>query len=237
MTLSTFSQQALIAVCAVTITGATSVATRAQDVPKSHAKSSKPSAPPSSAATAAPTSDTIPVTTKSDEALRLYEEGVHDEFDLLYVDRGIETLRKSVKADPQFALAHAMLAFNTTNPAEAEHHRAMTRLYMKSAAPDEQKLIQFLNGTKDGNLVSAIAAMNDLFARYPRDNRFIAMAGTWMCSNDKENDRAAAILERALKNDPNYAPALNHVAYCYAFAGQTQLAPPYMARYVAALPG
>jgi len=237
MTLSTFSKQALIAAFAVTITGATSVATRAQDGPKDRAKSSKPSASASSAAGAAPTSDTIPVTTKSDEARRLYEEGVHDEFDLLYVDRGVETIRKSVKADPQFALAHAMLAFNTTNPAEGEHHRAMARLYMKSARPDEQKLIQFLNGTKDGNLVSAIAAMNDLFARYPRDNRFIAMAGTWMCSNDQEYDRGAAILERALKNDPNYAPALNNVAYCYAFAGQAQLAPPYMERYVAALPG
>ena len=66
---------------------------------------------------AAPTSDTIPVTTKSDEARRLYEEGVHDEFDLLYVSRGVETIRKAVKADPKFAQAHAMLAFNTTNPA------------------------------------------------------------------------------------------------------------------------
>jgi tetratricopeptide (TPR) repeat protein len=241
MTLSTFSKQALIAAFAVAITaaitGTTSIATRAQDPPKSHAKSSAPSAPTANSEMVPPTSETIPVTTKSDEARRLYEEGVHDEFDLLFVDRGVETIRKAVKADPNFALAHAMLAFNTTNPAEGEHHRAMARLYMKSAAPDEQKLIQFLNGTKDGHLVSAIAAMNDLFERYPRDNRFIAMAGTWMCSNNQEYDRGAAILERALKNDPNFAPALNNVAYCYAFAGHAQLAPPYMERYVAALPG
>jgi tetratricopeptide (TPR) repeat protein len=241
MTLSTFSKQARIAAFAVAITGAitgtTSIATRAQDAPKGHAKSSAPSASGSNSEMAAPTSETIPVTTKSDEARRLYEEGVHDEFDLLYVDRGVETIRKAAKADPTFALAHAMLAFNTTNPAEGEHHRAIARVYMRSAAPDEQKLIQFLNGTKDGHLVSAIAAMNDLFERYPRDNRFIAMAGTWMCSNNQEYDRGAAILERALKNDPSYAPALNNVAYCYAYAGHAQLAPPYMDRYVAALPG
>jgi tetratricopeptide (TPR) repeat protein len=241
MTLSTFSKQALIAAFAVAITaaitGTTSIATRAQDAPKARTKTSAPSASAANSEMAAPTSETIPVTTKSDEARRLYEEGVHDEFDLLFVDRGVETIRKATKADPTFALAHAMLAFNTTNPAEGEHQRAMARLYMKSAAPDEQKLIEFLNGTKDGHLVSAIAAMNDLFERYPRDNRFIAMAGTWMCSNNQEYDRGAAILERALKNDPNYAPALNNVAYCYAFAGHAQLAPPYMERYVAALPG
>lgn len=233
MTLSTFSKQALIATFAVAITGATSL-TRAQEAPR---HGMKPSASGSTSAMSAPTSDTIPVTTKSEEARRLYEEGVHDEFDLLYVSRGVETIRKAVKADPKFAQAHAMLAFNTTNPAEGEHSRAMARLYMNSATPDEQKLIQFLNGTKDGHLVSAIAAMNDLFERYPRDNRFIAMAGTWMCSNNQEFDRGAAILERALKNDPNYAPALNNVAYCYAYAGRAQLSPPYMERYVAALPG
>ena len=237
MTLSTFSKQALIAAFAATIAGATGLATRAQDAPKHSAKPSAPSASSANSAMAAPTSDTIPVTTKSDEARRLYEEGVHDEFDLLYVSRGVETIRKAVKADPKFAQAHAMLAFNTTNPAEGEHHRAMATLYMSSATPDERKLIQFLNGTKDGHLVSAIAAMNDLFERYPRDNRFIAMAGTWMCSNNQEFERGAAILERSLKNDPNYAPALNNIAYCYAYAGHAQLSPPYMDRYVAALPG
>jgi tetratricopeptide (TPR) repeat protein len=237
MTLSTFSKQALIAAFAATIVGATGLATRAQDAPKHSAKPSAPSASSANSAMAAPTSDTIPVTTKSDEARRLYEEGVHDEFDLLYVSRGVETIRKAVKADPKFAQAHAMLAFNTTNPAEGEHHRAMATLYMSAATPDERKLIQFLNGTKDGHLVSAIAAMNDLFERYPRDNRFIAMAGTWMCSNNQEFERGAAILERSLKNDPNYAPALNNIAYCYAYAGHAQLSPPYMDRYVAALPG
>jgi tetratricopeptide (TPR) repeat protein len=238
MTLSTFRKQALIVTFAVAITGTTGLATRAQDAPKHSVESSAPAASNSSTATtAAPTSDTIPVTTKSEEARRLYEEGVHDEFDLLFVDRGVETIRKAVKADPKFAQAHAMLAFNTTNPAEGEHHRSMARLYMNSATPDEQKLIVFLNGTKDGHLVTAIAAMNDLFERYPHDNRFIAMAGTWMCSNNQEFERGAAILERSLKNDPNYAPALNNIAYCYAYAGHAQLSPPYMERYVAALPG
>src|SRR5580693_9457344 len=99
MTLSTFSRQALIAAFAATIAGATGLATRAQDAPKHSAKPSAPSASSANSAMAAPTSDTIPVTTKSDEARRLYEEGVHDEFDLLYVSRGVETIRKAVKAD------------------------------------------------------------------------------------------------------------------------------------------
>lgn len=234
MMLSTLGKHALVAALIVTTAGAAARPARAQHVSKGHAKVAAASA---NAAPAAPTSDTIPVTTKSDEARRLYEEGLHDEFDLLYVDRGVDTIRKAAKTDPHFALAHAMLAFNTTNPAEGEHHRAMARLYMHSATADEQTLIRFLNGTKDGHLVSAIAAMNDLFERYPRDLRFMTMAATWLCSNDQEYDRGAVVLERVLKSDPNYAPALNNIAYCYAYAGHAQLSPPYMERYVAALPG
>jgi tetratricopeptide (TPR) repeat protein len=235
MTLSTLSKQALIAAFIISTAGATSSVARARSEAPGQSKSVASSTSASSDAAAKP--DTIPVTTKSDEARRLYEEGLHDDFDLLYVNRGVETIRKSIKADPHFAQAHAMLAFNTTNPAEGEHHRALARLYMKSTTPDEQKLIQFLNGTKDGHLVSAIAAMNDLFSSYPRDLRFATMAATWLCSNDQEYDRGAAVLERVLKTDPNYAPALNNIAYCYAFAGHAQLSPPFMERYVAALPG
>ena len=79
--------------------------------------------------------------------------------------------------------------------------------------------------------------MNDLFERYPRDLRFSTMAATWLCSNDQEYDRGAAVLERVLKTDPNFAPALNNIAYCYSYAGRNVLAPPFMERYVAALPG
>lgn len=232
MKLSAFRNQALIAALSIVTASATSVVSGAQDM--------KPAAPPSQAGSttaAAAASDTIPVTTKSAEARRLYEEGVHDEFDLLYVTRGIETIRQSVKADPTFAQGHAMLAFTTTNPAEGEHHRALARQYMHSAAPDEHLLIHFLNGTKDGHLVSAISAMNDLFERYPNDHRFTTMAATWLCSNDQEYDRGAAVLERVLKVAPNYAPALNNIAYCYAYAGRAQLSPPFMERYVAAMPG
>jgi tetratricopeptide (TPR) repeat protein len=230
MTISEIRKLALIAAVAFVTAGATGAAARAQ---------SKKAAPVAKAAAepAAPTSDTIPVSSKSAEARRLYEEGLHDDFDLLYVTRGIETIRKSVKADPRFAQGHAMLAFVTTNPGEGEHHRILARQYMQSATPDERLLIQFLNGTKDGHLVSAVSAMNDLFERYPRDLRFATMAATWLCSNDLEYDRGAAVLERVLKTDPNFAPALNNIAYCYSFAGRNVLAPPFMERYVAALPG
>ena len=229
MTISELCRNALIVALIIGAAGATGVV--------AYARPQNPSPSQNVSSDAASKSDTIPVTTHSAEARSLYEEGLHEEFDLLYVDPGIDKIRQAVKADPRFAQAHAMLAFVTTNPAEGEHHRALARQYVQAAAPDERLLIRFLNGTKDGRVVPAIAAMNDLFARYPNDNRFITIAATWLCSNEQEYDRGAAVLERVLKNDPSYGPALNNIAYCYAFAGRGQLSPAFMQRYVDALPG
>jgi tetratricopeptide (TPR) repeat protein len=75
-----------------------------------------------------------------------------------------------------------------------------------------------------------------LLAKYPNDKRWGNMAAEWLCAFQGANDRGEAVLERLLKNDPNYYPAINNLAYCYALGGKPQLAPPLMERYVAALP-
>src|ERR1700691_5256395 len=59
-------------------------------------------------------SDTVPVTTTSKEARDDYELGLSHREDLLFTEEGIDFFRKSVKADPHFALGHATLAFFTT---------------------------------------------------------------------------------------------------------------------------
>lgn len=180
--------------------------------------------------------DTIPVTTKSAEARQDYQTGMLDYEDLLLVDEGINYFRAAVKADPQFALAHAMLAFTTFDPVESHKHRVLARQYINNASPDERLQIRWLNGTKDGQIVPAIAAMNDLLAKYPNDKQFADTVGAWLCSPEQAYDRGAELLEKLLQRVPDYAPAMNNLAYCYALGGRAQLSPPWMDKYVAALP-
>src|SRR4029077_8232157 len=126
--------------------------------------------------------DTIPVTTKSAEARRDYVMGMLHYEDLLLIDEGLDFLSDAVKADPQFALGHAMLAFATFDPVESHRHRALSRQLIANASPDERLQIRWLNGTKDGQIVPAIAAMNDLLAKYPNDKQFANTAAAWLCS-------------------------------------------------------
>jgi tetratricopeptide (TPR) repeat protein len=188
------------------------------------------SAPPSSA------TSVVPVTTHSAVAQKAYEMGMVQREDRLFVDEGLEFFRQAVKADPQFALGHAALGYFTADPKEAKQESALAVKYIDNASPDEQLLIRWMNGTKNGDTVAAISAMNDLLAKYPNDKRLENMAAEWLCSNQGAYEHGEAILVRLLKNDPNYYPAMNNLAYCYALSGHPQLAPPLMEQYVAALP-
>ena len=184
----------------------------------------------------APASDTVPVTTSSAIARQAYEMGMVQREDRLFVDEGLEFFRQAVKADPQFALGHAALGYFAIDPKEAKRETALAARYQSSASPDEQLLITFLNGTKNGDLVAAISAMNDLVAKYPNDKRLVNLYGEWLCSVQGGFEPGEAVLQRLLKADPRYFPALNNLAYCYALSGQAKLSPPLMERYVVLMP-
>jgi tetratricopeptide (TPR) repeat protein len=187
-------------------------------------------------APAARASSTVPVTTQSTLAAKAYEMGLVQREDRLFVDEGLEFVRQAVKADPQFALGHAALGYFTADPKEAKDESALAVKYLDNASPDEQLLIRWMNGTKNGETVEAISAMNDLLAKYPTDKRLANMAAEWLCANQGAFEHGEAILVRLLKYDPHYYPAMNNLAYCYALSGRPQLAPPLMEQYVAALP-
>ncbi len=174
---------------------------------------------------ASATTATIPVTTHSVTAQRAYEMGMVQREDRLFVDEGLAFFREAVKADPEFALGHAALGYFTTDPKEEKQEIASAEKFIGTASPDEQLLIRWMNGTKNGDLVPAISAMNDLLTKYPNDKRLGNMTAEWLCSNQGAFEHGEAILVRLLKNDPRYFPAMNNLAYCYAMSGQPGLAP------------
>src|SRR5271170_3532778 len=147
-------------------------------------------------APAASATSTVPATTQSTLAANAYEMGLVQREDRLFVDEGLEFFREAVKADPQFALGHATLGYFTADPREEKRQSALAVKYLANASPDEQLLIRWMNGTKNGDIVPAISAMNDLLAKYPNDERLENMAAEWLCSNQGAFEHGEAILVR-----------------------------------------
>ena len=69
-----------------------------------------------------PTRDTLPVSTSSQEARVLYESGIVS-WENLQLDAALKRWRTAANVDPDFALAHLMLAYCTPDPKEEKAER------------------------------------------------------------------------------------------------------------------
>lgn len=176
----------------------------------------------------------LPVTTSSASARNSFEKAMR-EFEQYRIAETLQDLRAAIQADPSFAQAFILLSRMSPDPAEQATARLRAKQLAAKVSPSEQLLIRWLAGAQENNYLPAISAMNDLLAKYPRDQRLAYLAGDWMMQQQRY-EQAAAVLERALALFPDYAAALNDLAYAYADLGDFEKAFAAMDRYVALQP-
>jgi tetratricopeptide (TPR) repeat protein len=177
---------------------------------------------------------TMPATTSSPKARELFDRALTD-YENLYLERANTGWRAAVAADPNFALAYVFIAYNSNDPAEANTAREKAKLLAPKVSPGERLLIQWITGIKENNFIAGISAMNDMLEMFPKDKRLAYLAGSWLMGQNSY-EQAQKTLEGALAIDKNYPPALNDLAYCYAYSREYPKAFEVMERYVAALP-
>ncbi len=176
----------------------------------------------------------LPITTKSPQARAMYRQAMAESMNF-HLERALDKWREAAKLDPNFALAHVMIAFRTQDPQEAQDELALANAAAKNATRGEQLFVRWISGIREGNFLSGIAAMNDVIALYPRDKQLLSLAGNWLMVR-YSYDRADALLDRALDLDPNYPPALNSAAYAHAQMNDLKSALALIRHYAQVLP-
>jgi len=176
----------------------------------------------------------MPLTTSSAKARDLYQRALQD-YELLYLERATIGWRAAAKEDPQFAAAFAMLALNTRDPEEARTARERAKELSVKASAGEKLMIQWIATVQEGNFLDGIAAMNDMIAMFPRDKHVYYVAANWLMGV-QGNEQAHHLLHKALDIDPDFAPALNNLAYLHARNREFAEALQSMDRYAALLP-
>ena len=177
---------------------------------------------------------TLPLTVHSRRARLLFLQGMTD-FVNLQTAKALDEWRQSARRDPNFALAHIYIAFNTKDPAEQTAELAKAKARQSHATRGERLVIAWVAGVRENNYVAGIQAMNDLVAMYPRDKQLLYVVGNWLLLQESY-DQSRKFMERALALDPKYPPALNDLGYAYALTRDYRNAVSAMDRYVAALP-
>jgi tetratricopeptide (TPR) repeat protein len=176
----------------------------------------------------------IPLTTSSVKARDLYQRAVLDH-ELLYGERAMIGWRAAAKEDPQFAAAFAMLALNSRDPEEVRSSRERAKELSAKASPGEQIMIRWIATVQEGNFMDGIAAMNDMIAMFPRDKHLYYLAANWLMGV-RGDEQAHHLLHKALDIDPDYAAALNNLAYLHAHKREFGEAIESIERYAVLLP-
>jgi tetratricopeptide (TPR) repeat protein len=178
----------------------------------------------------------IPVSTRSQEARRLTELAL-DKYENVLVDDALVQARHATEKDPDFALGYAVLSFVSRGEIVDRPALERAKKLMPRATPDEQLMVRWMTCIQDRNLLPAIASMNDLLKRYPRNKHILYLISTWLY-NQEDFERSQEIMESLVQVDPNFPPVLNMLGYLYIQAGHPdpEKAVSFLKRYIAADP-
>src|SRR5262249_45850210 len=137
-----------------------------------------------------------------------------DKYENAMYDPAAEEARKAAQKAPHSALSYAMVSFAARRGMPDATALAKAKTLLPRATPDEQLLVRWMTAIPDHNLLPAIASMNDLLKRFPRDKHVLYVTGEWLFLQ-QDNDRARSLLETALQVDPTFPAALNRLGYLY----------------------
>jgi tetratricopeptide (TPR) repeat protein len=155
----------------------------------------------------------IPVSTRSVEA-RKFAELSMDKYENVLLHDAVVQAQHATEKDPNFALGYALLSFASRtgipNGAALEHAKVL----LPHAPGDEQLLVRWMTGIQDGNFLPAIASMNDLLKRYPKNRHVLYLVSEWLFTQ-QDFDRSQKMMESLLQIDPNFPPVLNMLGYSY----------------------
>ncbi|HWZ46315.1 MAG TPA: tetratricopeptide repeat protein [Candidatus Saccharimonadales bacterium] len=185
-----------------------------------------------------PQQGVLPITTKSLPARQLYE-GALVKMQNMHGPQAMQDLRQAAKLDPDFAMANIMISFAsvdpTVDPAEQVSARDKANAARSKVGHGEQLVIDWLTDSSEGKMIPAIQAMNEVLDEYQND-KFLAWLGAVWVENQQEITRAIPMFERAIRLNPDFAPPLNELGYCYARVRNFDKAFAAMQRYVFLLP-
>ena len=176
----------------------------------------------------------INVTTSSSEARALFNDGWAKVQTFRFAD-ALESWRKATQADPHLALAHVLIAYHTTNPAEQvlEQEKALeSKAY---AGREEELIVDWLANTVQSHWIPAIQAMNQAVQEFPNDGGLAWLAGTWL-EIQQQPARAIPLFEKSVRIDPKFPEPWNELAYCNARLRNFDKAFEAMKKYTALLP-
>jgi tetratricopeptide (TPR) repeat protein len=176
----------------------------------------------------------VPLTTSSDAARALYLEGQALADNLRAVEAQ-EKFAQAVAADPAFAMGYYNLAFSSQSTAEFFDAVGKAAENAAGASEGEQLFIASLVAVSENDQAAQLAALNELVALYPGDERVHMLLGNYF-NGQQDFATAAEHFGHATQINSEFAGAYNSLGYAQRSLEDFEGAKASFAKYVELLP-
>lgn len=176
----------------------------------------------------------IPVTTKSGEARKLYNEG-QARLDQLRFHDARESFQQAAAKDPEFAMAHFQLALSSPSNKETVTHTKEAVALAGKASEGERLAILGLQANLNSDPAKALEYAQQAVEKYPGDERArqtLALA----YSGQQEDEKAIEELNKAIELNPDFSPAYNSLGYAYRTVNNNVDAEKAFKKYIELVP-
>jgi tetratricopeptide (TPR) repeat protein len=172
------------------------------------------------------------VTTTSQQALKLYHEGVENDLKM-YEREAMSSYAEALRYDPHFVMATLKLAdkMQARDPERAKSLLASAARDRDSLTAREQLVLSLYEerwGKRDLKHIESL--IDEYVRRFPKDPEGYQMRAAFL-ANVGRTPEAIAEYERLLKVNPNYAVAYNTLGYYWASKGDAEKAEDSLKRY------
>ena len=187
----------------------------------------------------APARPVIEMTTSSMEAYDLFLRG-RDSYEKYYHPEAQQFLERAIALDPEFAMAHLLLARTAIILFDVDLAReAMEKAFRYSARASEKERLSIEAGYAEiveRDPEKRIRLLQELVRKYP-DEKYALFDLGRLYQGRREYRESVAVIERAVALDPDFGFAINQLAYSYALMGNFDEALRFFARYAELNPG
>lgn len=192
------------------------------------------------AAVVAPVPVKVPVTTSSDEARALYDEGLALS-DNLHLVEAQALFQQAVEKDPSLAMGYVQLAFvsqNTQSTPQFFDAVEKAQAHAAGVSAGEQLIIGALAAFAQRDQAAQLSALNELVKLHPKDERVHMALGNYY-NGQQEQDFASAAKHygHAVGINPNFASAYNSLGYAHRSNDDLDSAKDAFAKYIELIPG
>ena len=176
----------------------------------------------------------VPVTTKSEEARKLYDEG-QALFDQIRFHDAHQKFQQAAAKDPTFAMAHYQLAITSPSNKETVAHTKEAVALAGKASEGERLTILGFQAAINGDPAKSLEYAKEAVKKYPGDER-ARQNLAFAYSTQQDNEKAADELNKAIEINPNFSTAYNSLGYAYRSLNKNEDAEKAFKKYIELVP-